>query len=257
MIGAVIGDLAGSIYEYDQTKKITSIQAKQLLLPNSFISDDTILTMAIINAIVNDCSYEESLKSFGIKYENMMPQTQPYFATIFSPDFSEWLHGNFVGKSSGNGAMMRISPIGYLFNSESEIEKQAGLATAPSHNTTEAISCATIIAKIIYFARNHFSKEEILRKLHITLKKPIITSFNYTCQDTIDICLWSLFNANSFAESIYNALSFGGDTDTNASIVGSMAEAMFGIDEELKMKALSYLPNEFQELLQKAYQRIL
>lgn len=83
------------------------------------------------------------------------------------------MHGDFEGKSCGNGAMMRIAPIGYLFNSLEKVEEQSKLAIIPSHNSKEAIDCATIIAKIIFLARKGFSKEEIIKKkiLHYMKKK--------------------------------------------------------------------------------------
>lgn len=152
--------------------------------------------------------------------------------------------------------MMRISPVGYLFNTEEEIVKNAYLATIPSHNTEEAINCAKTIALIVFYARNGYAKEEIIQKLNLNIVKPKITKFNYTCMDTIDLCLYSLFNSNSFEESIRLAISFGGDTDTNACIVGSMAEAMYGIDDKLKQKALSLLPNEFKTILSKCYEYV-
>ena len=83
--------------------------------------------------------------------------------------------------------------------------------------------------------------------------KPIITEFNYTCSSTIDLCLYSLFNSNSFEESIRLAISFGGDTDTNACIVGSMAEAVFGIDEKLKNQAMKKLPTKFKDIINRFY----
>lgn len=90
----------------------------------------------------------------------------------------------------------------------------------------------------------------------MNIRKPEINNFNSTCANTIDLCLYSLFNSNSFEDSIKLAISFGGDTDTNACIVGSMAEAMYGVDDALKEKAIYYLPNEFKNILKECYNRI-
>ena len=174
---------------------------------------------------------------------------------MFSPGFTEWAKGNYQGQSSGNGAMMRVSPVGYLFNTEEDVIKNSYLATTPSHNSKDAINAVQIIALIIFYARNGMTKQDIINKLNLKIVKPNLNEFNYTCSDTIDLCLYSFFNSNSFEDSIRLAISFGGDTDTNACIVGSMAEAMFGISKELKEKALSKLPTEFVEILNKCYKK--
>ena len=254
MLGAIIGDLAGSIYEFDQVKKHKSISITNIIEKDSFYSDDTILTIAIADAIINNKDYESTLKEYALTYENNIPTHIPYFKTMFSPGFISWAKSAAQGKSLGNGAMMRISPVGYLFNTEEDIRKNAFLATIPSHNTDEAINCATIVALIIFYARNGCSKQEIIEKLNLNIKKPNVNKFNYTCTDTIDICLYSLFNSNSFEESIKTSISFGGDTDTNACIVGSMAEAMFGIDKNLQKQALNKLPKEFISIINKSYE---
>lgn len=253
MIGAIIGDLAGSIYEFGQFKKLEPVKIKNIIEENSFISDDTILTVAIADAILNKKPYEERLKYYAKKYGNMIPKNIPYFKTMFSQGFTKWANSNEQGTSQGNGAMMRISPVGYLFDRESDVIENARLATIPSHNSPEAIKCASIIALIIFYARKGYAKDEILDKLNVHIKKPRLERANYTCGETIDVCLYSLFNSNSFEESIKKVLSFGGDTDTNACIVGSMAEAMFGIPEALKEKARAKLPQEFKEIIDKAY----
>lgn len=256
MLGAIIGDLAGSIYEFEQVKNCREIKINNIIEDNSFFSDDTILTIAIADAALNNVDYKTKLKEYAVKYNSNLPKNIPYFKTMFSPNFIKWAKSDYQGESSGNGAMMRISPIGFLFNTEKEVIKNSYLATIPSHNTEEAIKCATIVALIIFYARQGFLKQEIINKLNLKIKKPNIEKFNYTCANTIDVCLYSLFKANNFEDSLKLAISFGGDTDTNACIVGSMAEALFGIDEELKNKALTKLPTEFKKLIKDFYNRV-
>lgn len=255
MYGNIIGDLAGSIYEYEQTSKVSNITIDELIKENSFFSDDTILTIALIDAILNNKGYEEKLREYGLKYENFVKPDMPYFEKTFSPSFTKWLHGSFEGKSCGNGAMMRVAPIGYLFNSLEEVEKQVKLATIPSHNSKEAIDCATIVAKIIFLARKGHSKEDIIKKLDIVLIEKEIKEFNYTCLSTIDICLYSLFTTNCFEDAIKKVLSYGGDTDTNACIVGGMAEAMYGLDEQYVKDVDKKIPEKFKKILKKAYKQ--
>lgn len=123
MYGNIIGDLAGSIYEYGQIKKVSHITIDEVITKDSFISDDTILTIAIIDAILNDKKYEQKLREYGRKYEDFIKTDIPYFEKTFSPGFLKWVHGDFEGKSCGNDAMMRIVPIGYLFNSLEKVEE--------------------------------------------------------------------------------------------------------------------------------------
>lgn len=259
MYGAIIGDFAGSIYEYDQFKKIRTINTNSILKENSFYSDDTILTIAILDAIISDGSYEEYLKKYINKYMNYVPDFFPYFKTAFSPGILKWKDSNCTGKSIGNGAMMRISPIGYLFNSEDEIIKQTKLATVPSHNSDEAITYATKVALMIYYFRNGLSRKEVYSRLNINLEYNPFKVFNTTCSETFGNCMYSLYYSDSFVSAIKNTIQMGGDTDTNCAIVGSIAEAIYGVDNYLKDYVNLKLPQEFVTVLRKAqgYPKIL
>lgn len=252
MYGAIIGDLAGSIYEYNQTKEIISICIDKIIDEESFYSDDTILTVAIADAILHDKDYETYLRYYIKKYSTYKPDFEPYFRTSFSPGLIKWAKGDMIGTSIGNGAMMRISPVGFMFDNEKDLIKNARLATVPSHNSEEAISCATKIALIIFYLRKGLSLEEIYNKLNIDIKYSTFIKFNTTCNETIDNCLYVLYNSNSFEDAIKKSVALGGDTDTNACIVGSMAEALYGINDELIAQANSKLPKEFIKVLSKA-----
>jgi len=257
MWGAIIGDLAGSIYEYQQLKCTSSIKdIDKIICDNSFYSDDSILTIAILDAILNDYDYEKYLKLYGRDYLTYKPDFSPYFSSSFSPGFTKWVNGNYIGNSCGNGAMMRISPVGYLFNNEEDIIKNTRLATIPSHNSEEAIKCATMVAMIIYLSRIGYSKKDIIDYLNVNLTYQSFKTFNSTCDVTIDNCLYALFTSNSFDESILKVISYGGDTDTNACIVGSMAEAMYGIDNSLIMQAKEKIPDTFVKKLELGYSKI-
>ncbi|MBR2677851.1 MAG: ADP-ribosylglycohydrolase family protein [Bacilli bacterium] len=251
MYGAIIGDLAGSIYEYDQTKEIKSIDIDEIIEDNAFYSDDTILTIAIAEAILNNCDYDKYLRKYVRLYSEYRPDFEPYFKNPFSPGLMKWAMGNSAGTSVGNGAMMRISPVGYLFNTEEDVIKNSKLATIPSHNSKEAIDSATKIALIIFYLRQGLSLDEIYSKLKIKLKYEPFTKFNTTCSETMDNCLYTLYNSNSFEDAIKKTIALGGDTDTNACIVGSMAEALYGINNELIIQANGKLPKEFVKVLSK------
>lgn len=258
MWGAIIGDFSGSIYEYEQTKTISEISIDSLILSNSFYSDDTILTVAILEAVLNDKDYEFYLKKYAKMFQNYKPNFEPYFKHPFSPSFLKWVNNSEtnLGTSRGNGAMMRISPVGYLFSTQAEVIENAKKATIPSHNSEEAIICATYVALIIYLARRKYSKEAIIQELNLNYNYSSFKNFNSTCYQTIDNCLYALFTSNSFEEAIKKVISFGGDTDTNACIVGSMAEALYGIDENLIELVKTKLPKEFVKIVEKGYSRI-
>lgn len=256
MWGAIIGDFAGSIYEFEQSKKVSIIKKPKLIEDNSFFSDDTILTIAIIDAILNNGDYKEYLKKYAKEYMNSVPKDLPYFEKMFSSGFAKWVYSDEEGHSNGNGAMMRISGVGYLFDSKEEIIKNARLATIPSHNNPSSIENATIVAMIIYLSRIGYRKEKIIEELNINLKYVPFKEFNMTCDTTIDNCLYALFTSNNFEEAIIKVISYGGDTDTNACIVGSMAEAMYGIDKELINSIKNKLPKQFVDILNLAYQRV-
>lgn len=256
MWGAIIGDLAGSIYEYSQIKNISKVKVNNLIENNSFYSDDTILTIAILDAILNDLNYEKYLKLYTKAYAQYKPDFNPYFKTPFSPDFMNWANKDEIGYSSGNGAMMRISAVGYLFNCESEIFENVIAATTPSHNSKEAINCSQIVAMIIYLARMGLSKEEIINRLNLKVTYKEFLKFNSTCNETLTNCIYALFTSNSFEEAIRKVISYGGDTDTNACIVGSMAEALYGIDQNLIDKARTKIPESFVRKLELGYSKI-
>ena len=253
MWGAIIGDIAGSIYEYEQLKGIKSVNCDEIIPDKGFFSDDTILTIAILDAIEHNRDYEGYLRLYGNKYLSYKPEYVPYFKSSFAPGFIKWLNNEKEANSIGNGAMMRVSPVGFMFDSEAEVIRNSKLATIPSHNSEQAIKSSETIALIIYYARKGMNKQQIINKLNISLKYKPFEKFNSTCDETIDNCLYALFTSNNFEESIQKVLSYGGDTDTNACIVGSMAEAMYGIDKELINKAKSKIPQEFVYILEKAY----
>ncbi len=256
MYGAIIGDLAGSIYEFGQIREISPISIDKTIEENSFFSDDTILTIAILDAILNEGNYEDYIKKYIEKYKDYKPDFKPYFKTPFSPQLMKWCKGEIEGLSKGNGALMRISPIGYLFNNENDIIKEATLATIPSHHSIDALEAVKIVSLIIYYGRMGLSKEEIMCKLNISLNDQPFTKFNTTCHETLPNCLYALFTSDCFDEAIRKVISYGGDTDTNACIVGSMAEALYGIEDHLIFLAKKRLPKNFNLLLESAYSKM-
>lgn len=253
MWGSIIGDLAGSVYEYSQIKEVTLVEVNELIKEDSFYSDDTILTVAVLDAILNDRDYFKYLKEYGKKFISYRPDVTPYFKTSFSPGFIKWLKGNDFGLSMGNGAMMRIAPVGFMFDDLETVREESEKVTSPSHNTSESIKCSQTVASIIYLARNGYSKEEIIDLLDLNISFKPFTKFNYTCGDTIGNCLYAVFSTDSFESALREVISYGGDTDTNACIVGGMAEAFYGVDQSLIDMAKEKIPKKFVKVLEKAY----
>ncbi len=255
MYGAIYGDMVGSVYEYNQIKGITSIDPEELLIEDSFYTDDTILTVAICDAILHDRDYDYYLRKYINDVLNNSEKNKPKkggFSSPFSYGLLEWNKKNELGTSIGNGAMMRISPVGYLFNTEDDVIKNAELATIPSHNSFEAIFSAKTIALIIYYLRMGYSKEEVFQKMNLPIKYEPFKSFNSTCHKTIGNCLWAFYQSNSFEDAIRKTLLMGGDTDTNSAIVGSMAEALYGIDDFIVESIQKKLPEDYVKVLDKA-----
>ena len=253
MLGAIYGDKAGSIYEFDQVKEVKPISPESLITEESFYSDDTIETIAIMDSIINNKSYEDTLREYILEYESYRPNFSPYFKTSFSPNTIKWAKGLGNSNSIGNGALMRISPVGYLFDTEEEVIENSTLATISSHNSKEAIEGARTIALMIYYSRMGLDKEEIYRKLDLKVEYTPFTRFNTTCNETLGNCLYALYNSNSFEGAIRTTLLMGGDTDTNCCIVGSIAESLYGMTSDQKEDALKGLPDEHVKILKKVY----
>ena len=252
MYGAIIGDLAGSIYEYEQTKEVKPVIIDKIIEKNSFFSDDTILTIAILDAINNNGNYNEYLRNYINLFSSYKPDFSPYFKSGFSPGIIKWASENKIGFSKGNGAMMRISPVGYMFDREEDVINNAISATVCSHNSDEAIDSAVKVALTIFYLRHGMSRNEVFDNLDISLKFAPFIKFNTTCMETIDNCFYVLDKSCDFEDAIRKIILLGGDTDTNACIVGSMAEALFGIEDKLIEEANSKIPREFQKVLVKS-----
>lgn len=282
MIGSIIGDFAGSIYEYDEFKdskkgvinlerRLEILSSKALITPKHFLSDDTILTVAIIDCIVNNKPYEDTLREYGIKYGSEKLNRPNYFDYMFSPDFLEWCHKRKEGISKGSGSAMRVAPIGHLYNNAFTVRKEAKKSAIVSHNNEDAIKGAEAIAIANYFARKGRNNANIKKILNIlyeysyaSMSVPLETlqqtnTFKYACKDIVLASL-SVFlspSSNNFEQCIRNAVSIGGDADTIACIVGGLAEARFGVPLSLRNQVIEFLPTEFVYTINEGYKLIL
>ena len=249
MLGAIIGDVVGSYYEVLEVKEIKNghrsyeerikilDQNTPLFTNNSSVTDDSILTFAIYKAIKENKPYEEMLKYYA-KQEIDLGKDM-YGRSRFGKGFVEWVNGNTQGTSYGNGASMRISPVGYLFDTLEEVKQESYKATIPSHNHEESILCAEAVSTSIFLLRNGISKEELkeyIEKNYFKLDydlEDLRRNYKFSSKsiNSVPQAIFAFLESNSFEETIRNAISIGGDTDTIACIAGSLAESYYGIPE--------------------------
>lgn len=269
MLGAIIGDVVGSYYEVLEVKEIKNghrsyeerikilDQNTPLFTENSSVTDDSILTFAIYKAIKENKSYEEMLKYYAKKEIDLGKDM--YGRSRFGKGFVEWVNGNTQGTSYGNGASMRISPVGYLFDTLEEVKQESYKATIPSHNHEESILCAEAVSTSIFLLRNGISKEELkeyIEKNYFKLDydlEDLRRNYKFSSKsiNSVPQAIFTFLESNSFEETIRNAISIGGDTDTIACIAGSLAESYYGIPEELLEQVKPYLKDYMKELLDK------
>ena len=264
MIGAIIGDVVGSYYEVlEVTTKRTyedriKILDKKIPLFTSDCSytDDTVLTCAIYDAITNgNCDYEKYLRMYGRKEMNL--GLDKYGRSRFGKGFIDWLNGNYIGNSYGNGSAMRISPVGFLFNDIEEIKKESYKATIPSHNHPDSIKGAEAIAVMIFLLRKGLSKEivaDYIKKYYYSLDydlEELQRNNKFTSKTSICVpqSIYIFLVSNDFEDAIRKAISIGGDTDTIGAIVGSLAEAYYGIPEAIKEEVKKYLNEDIINLI--------
>lgn len=269
MLGAIIGDVVGSYYEVLEVKEIKNghrsyeerikilDQNTPLFTENSSVTDDSILTFAIYKAIKENKPYEEMLKYYAKKEIDLGKDM--YGRSRFGKGFVEWVNGNTEGTSYGNGASMRISPVGYLFDTLEEVKQESYKATIPSHNHEESILCAEAVSTSIFLLRNGMSKEELkefIEKNYFKLDydlEDLRKNYKFSSKsiNSVPQAIFTFLESNSFEETIRNAISIGGDTDTIACIAGSFAESYYGIPQELLEQVKPYLKDYMKELLDK------
>ena len=265
MLGAIIGDIVGSIYEFDNIKT----KEFDFFTDEKFFTDDTVMTVAIADAIMNGGQHEnfiQSMKKWGVDYIDKS----------YGHSFRNWLtsENSEPYNSWGNGSAMRVSPCGWVAKLDIPIEegiKQteelARMSAEVTHNHPEGIKGAQATASSIFFMRYGKSKnavEEYKNKLKDYIQNKYKYDLNFTlneirpsyafnesCQKTVPQAIVSFLESENFEDAIRNAISIGGDSDTLAAITGSIAEAAYGIPEDIKEKAISYLDKKIKELYNK------
>lgn len=272
MLGAMIGDIVGSKYEFNNTFDYDF----EMFGGGCDFTDDTICTVAIADAIQNGRNYQESLLDWCRRY--------PSPKGAYGGRFAGWIRSLDPQpyNSFGNGSAMRVSPVAWLFDDLSQVLEEAEKTALPTHNHPEGIKGAKAVAHAIwYFRKSRFSEESkdseneetkglknenakaskdenetiqgfmsIARSYYEDFDTRVYPKgkFDETCMDAVPLSFYLLSQASSFEDAIRLAISHGGDSDTIGAIVGSIAEARFGIPQEMKEKALSYLPDDMKDI---------
>ena len=265
MYGAILGDIIGSPYEFDRGNKTKDFP---LFSRNCEFTDDTVMTIAVADAFlkalsgrrnccIGDLDEEvlkadlvEALQAYGARYPN----------AGYGARFSRWLCAKSPApyNSYGNGSAMRVSSVAWLFDDLTSVMDAARISAAVSHNHPEGIKGAQAVAAAIFLARTGRSKGDI--------KTFIQNEFNYdlsrtcdeirpayrhveSCQETVPEAITAFLEGNSFEDVIRTAVSLGGDCDTLTAIAGSIAEAFYGVPEDLKKECHSRLTPDLNALL--------
>jgi len=253
LIGAIAGDIIGSIYErYPIKTKVFS-----LFGPFCRFTDDTVLTVAVAEAVLTGRPYLETVREVGQRYPNCG----------YGGTFIQWLHAAVPEpyNSWGNGSAMRVSPIGFAFDNEEDVLREATLSAEITHNHPEGIKGARATALAVFLARTGCGKEEIRAeiaarfgyKLDQTVDaiRPDYT-FDVSCQGTVPAAIVAFLDSTSYEDAVRNAISLGGDSDTLACIAGGIAEAFYGgVPPEVGERARGYLPDDLREITERFVQK--
>lgn len=256
MYGAVLGDIIGSRFEFN------NIKSKDFKLFDNECSftDDTILTCAAADWVVNGGSPEEKMISWAFKYIDKTHFGHP----AFSPGFMNWVNSNnrkpYQAKT--NGCLMRISPIPFLErNTEKALDKAIEF-TSVTHNHTESINAVCAYVKLIHCALSGCSNDEIIKigkdygydfVSDVETERKKMDKFYCSCKKTFPPAVVCVLEAKSYEDAIRNAVSLGGDSDTLACITGALAEAKFGIPESIATQGIQFLDNDIKKVLSDLY----
>ncbi|SES86228.1 ADP-ribosylglycohydrolase family protein [Prevotella sp. kh1p2] len=258
MLGAIIGDIIGSRFEFDETPA----EGFELFGQHCSYTDDTICTVAIADAILNGRSYKEALLDWCRRY----PEPMGAYGSMFQ----QWIHSANPQpyNSYGNGSAMRVSAVGWLFDDYHDVMREARNSAIVSHGHREGIKGAQCVATLIYWLRTvRITKNEVehaVRKnfgyeippLRDIYKIGHEGHFDGICQETVPWAIRCFLDSQNFEDAIRTAVMARGDTDTKAAICGSIAEAYYEVPEEMIERVYDYLPDDMLQVIEQFYTRI-
>ena len=254
MLGAITGDIIGSWYEFRNHK---AKDFAPLFHKGAKFTDDTVCTVAVADALVNGLDPAATLQHWGRQYWSNGGWGQRFNLWLAEDDpqpYNSW----------GNGAAMRVGAAGLLATSLTHAIELATQVTVITHNHPEGLKAAQATAVAIWLARQRTGAEEIRKelterfgyRLDMTVDE-IRPGYKFTeaSQDSVPQALVCALEATDFEDAMRNAVSIGGDSDTIAAIAGSVAEARFGIPEEIAVKTWSFLPRDMRVVMTGLYQQ--
>ena len=251
MLGAIAGDIIGSIYEFVNFKEYDF----PLFSEDSFFTDDSVLTVAVADALIHNLDIAKTMKSYALKYPNRG----------FGGSFYKWMHSDSLApyNSWGNGSAMRTSAIGFFYNSEAEVLKSARKFAEVTHNHAEGIKGAQAVSFAIFLARKGNSKEHIRNAITNMFNYDLTRTldeirpkyiFDESCQGSVPQAITAFLESENFEDAVRKAVSLGGDADTLACITGSMAEAFYGqVPAEIEDEVIKRLPEDFIRIIDEFY----
>lgn len=269
MIGAIVGDIVGSMYEFNniKTKNFPLFSGK-----NNHFTDDTVMTIAVFKALQSCHGNYENLEKQTVKH--MKIYGNQYINAGFAPMFKNWLKSEnpLPYNSWGNGSAMRVSTVAYFAKTVEEVKKLAHKVTTVTHNHPNGLEGAEATAVAIFMALQGKHKNEIKKYIEENyyslnfnieeLKKNY--TFDVSCKNSVPQAIFCFLESDNFEDAIRTAVSIGGDSDTIGAITGSIAAAYYGIPKEIEQKAMEYLDEtlkkdcqEFKNTFEKGNGRIL
>ena len=247
MIGAVAGDIIGSVYEFAPHKSTEF----PLFQEDSRFTDDTVLTLATVFSLLTDGNYAENYRLFGRLYP----------LAGYGEKFKSWLESSSAEPygSWGNGSAMRVAPIGLALDDEDEVLQEAARSAAVSHDHPEGIKGAQAVALGVLLARRGADPQTIRQELTDRFAYDLTRTaegirpaygFEVSCQASVPEAIICFLEAEDWEQAVRLAVSLGGDADTQACIAGALAQARFGaIPVEVEQKARGYLSSHLNEIL--------
>ncbi len=245
MLGAIIGDIVGSRFEWSNRKS----KDFELLNHQCFFTDDSVMSLALCKALLQSENGFNDLSERAIKCMRKFGQSYPDVG--YGGSFSRWIFSDNPQpyNSFGNGAAMRVSGCGYVATSIDEAKQLSKAVTAVTHNHPEGLKGAEAVAGAVFLARSGWNMLEIRDYIvknyyHIGFTLDSIRAeykFDVSCQGSVPQALEAFFESTDFEDAIRNAISIGGDSDTIAAITGAVAEAYYGIPTEIRKHALTFL----------------
>lgn len=249
MIGAIAGDIVGSVHEHSGTKT----KDFPLFTPRSTFTDDTVLTVAVARAILEDGDYLSALRELGRRYPD----------AGYGGSFMRWLFSDDPSPygSWGNGSAMRVGPVGFAFGTAEEVLREAARSALVTHDHPEGVKGAQATALAVFLARTARDKElvrkEIAARFGYDLSRSVedirrVYRYDVSCQGTVPEAIVAFLESTSWEDAVRNAISLGGDADTLACIAGSVAEAYYGPpDRSIVAEAKSRLPAELWAIVER------